>query len=169
MTTGETVQDLIYEWLFAHYPDGPRWIDPDFDAYRNVPIEIGMISAFDAIESNMSNGGWAQVLWNCYGCWREMISIAKQGYALIEATDQVLALDELQRICELNAGDCAAAMSVEDGTTRNFGEFTARSYGVTGLDWQARFYDQSGIYEKRLAWLANNEHAVRRAVGFKAS
>ena len=98
-----------------------------------------------------------------------MISIAKQGYALIEATDQVLALDELQRICELNAGDCAAAMSVEDGTTRNFGEFTARSYGVTGLDWQARFYDRSGIYEKRLAWLANNEHAVRRAVGFKAS
>ena len=59
-----------------------------------------MISAFGEIEYNLSNGGWAQLLWNCFGCWRDIINIARDGYLLIGAPEQSAALTTLWTLCE---------------------------------------------------------------------
>lgn len=162
---GEELQGQIYSWLEQHYPEGPRWMDPEFDALGETAIEIKMISAFDAIEANLANGGWAQVLWNCFGSWRKLIGIAEEGYALIGAQEQVVALGQLRDLCERNADECAQAMALEDGSMERFAEFTSRSYGETGNNWERLFFDDSGLYELRLAWLENNQERVLRALG----
>jgi hypothetical protein len=165
----EHIQDLVYNWLTEHYPDGANWMDPDFDAFADVPIEIKMISAFDALEYNIANGGWSQVLWNCYGCWRELIAIAREGYVTIGAPERASALADLQALCEEHESACEAALLAEDGSMNSFAEFTRRSYGAKGNDWQRLFWSDSGIYEQRLAWLEQNEHRVRRAVDYRAA
>ena len=164
---GEKVQDLIYNWLNRHYPEGPGWQDPDFDCYGDAPIEIKMISAFDAVEYNIGNGGWSQVLWNCFGCWRKLLEIAAEGYTLIGAPERADALRELYVLCERDEKECEKVIYTDTPSedTEDFAEFTRRSYGVTGNDWQRLFWFDSGIYEKRLEWLAQNEARIRRAIG----
>lgn len=163
--TGEQIQDMIYDWLNEHYPEGPLWIEPEFDAYENVPIEIKMVSAFDALEYNISNGGWSQVLWNCYGTWRKLIDIAREGYTLIDAQEQTQALDALYALCERDEKECETGLATEDGSMESFTEFTSRSCVVDGDDWEELFWSDSGVYEKRLAWLQANESRVRKALG----
>src|SRR5258706_14941159 len=102
---GERVQALIYDCLNKPYP-AANWQDPDFDCYGGAPLEVTMISAFDAIEYNIANGGWSQVLWNCLGRWRELLDIAAEGYALIGASEQVDALRELHALCARDEKEC---------------------------------------------------------------
>ncbi len=166
---GDQIQDLIYDWLGKFYPDGPGWHDPGFDCFGNTPIEIKMISAFDAIEYNIGNGGWAQLLWNCFGQWRRLIEIAKEGYQLIGALEQSAALDKLYALCERDERECEEAILQESNRDdeSEFGDFTSRSYGrLDGeTEWEALFFDDSGVYEKRLAWLVANEGRIRNLVG----
>jgi hypothetical protein len=61
MSDGERIQQLIYDWLERHYPDGPTWYGRP--ATETPVLEIKMIPAFGEIEYNLSNGGWAQYLW----------------------------------------------------------------------------------------------------------
>ena len=78
MSDGERVERLIYDWLERNYPDGPTWYDRAKDGFTPA-LEIRMISAFGAVEYNISNGGWAQFLCNCFPHWREIIADAKEG------------------------------------------------------------------------------------------
>jgi hypothetical protein len=170
MSDGERVQKMIYEWLGRNYPDGPSWYDRP--ANRTAPaLEIRMIAAFDDIEYNLSNGGWAQFLWNCFAYWRQIIDVGKEGYRLIGAPEQSAALETLRALCERDERECGETIerSVrdDDGTVDGppyFAEFTARSYSAPRNDWEPLFYDK-GIYEKRLAWLAVHEGRVRKAIG----
>jgi hypothetical protein len=95
MSEGERVQQLIYDWLERNYPDGPTW----FGRSATEALEIKMIPAFDRIEYNLSNGGWAQFLWNCFGYWRDVINAARDGYLLIGAPEQSAALTTLWTLC----------------------------------------------------------------------
>jgi hypothetical protein len=167
---GKEVQSLIYDWLRLVHPDGPLWGDADFDCFGNTPIEIKMIPAFDAVEFNIENGGWAQLLWNCFANWRQLVQIAKQGYQMIGAAPQSTALDKLYALCTHDEQECEqaraqASQASDDEASRVFAEFTRRSYGKRGFDWEALFFADSGIHEKRLEWLAANEARVRKAVG----
>jgi hypothetical protein len=84
MSDGERVETMISDWLERNYPNGPTWYDP---AEQQIsPIEIKMIPACVAVEYNISNGGWAQFLWNCFPHWRAIIAEAKEGYLLIGAS-----------------------------------------------------------------------------------
>jgi hypothetical protein len=130
-----------------------------------------MIPAFDAIEYNIGNGGWSQVLWNCFANWRRLIEIAKEGYVLIGAGRQASALDDLHALCIRDEQECLrarnhAANISDDEASRCFVEFTRRSYGKNrGYDWEELFFSDSGLYERRLEWLAANEARVRKALG----
>jgi hypothetical protein len=162
--SGKEIQRQIYDWLLERYPEGPDWMDPNFDACSNVPIEIKMISAFDELEYNISNGGWAQFLWNCNGCWRQLIDIAHEGYLLIGALEQASALHELRVLCERDATEAEAELASEDGSLEHASNFTRRSY-AKGPDWERLFWSDSGVYERRLAWLEQNEFRVRQIIG----
>lgn len=128
-----------------------------------------MIPAFGAVEYNISNGGWAQFLWNCFPYWRAIIADAKEGYLLIGAPEQSAALDILYGLCERDEKECAEtiAKSMKDRLDRwgsYFSGFTSRSYLATGNEWEELFWDDA-LYEKRLAWLAANEARVQAALG----
>jgi hypothetical protein len=104
MSDGERVQQLIYDWLERNYPDEPTWFDRS--ATEAPALEIKMIPAFGKIEYNLSNGGWAQFLWNCFGCWRDIINIAREGYLLIGAPEQSVALTTLWTLCKHDEREC---------------------------------------------------------------
>ena len=159
MSDGERVEQLIYDWLERNYPDGPTWYGRP--ASDQPPIEIKMISAFGAIEYNLSNGGWAQFLWNCFDEWRDIIDIAREGYLLIGAPEQSAALDKLRTLCERDERECREAQEQPEWL---FGKFTSRSYSAPANDWEKLFYGY-GIYAKRPAWLAANEARVRKVLG----
>jgi hypothetical protein len=167
MSDGERVERLICDWLDRNYPEGPTWYGRP--AAKAPPLEIKMIPAFGAIEYNISNGGWAQFLWNCFPDWREIINVAKDGYLLIGAPEQSAALTVLWTLCERDERECdemhKRAMEewkkTPDGWSAIFGEFTSRSYSAPTNDWEPLFYD---VYEKRLTWLAANEARVRQAL-----
>jgi len=172
MSDGERVERMISNWLERNYPDGPAWYDR---RKQQIPpaIEIRMIPAFVAVEYNISNGGWAQFLWNCFPHWRITIADARQGYLLTGAPEQAAALDILHGLCERDERECHemhkranAAYKKEgpDAWSAIFGKFTSRSYAAAGNDWEELFWDDS-LYEKRSAWLAANEARVRAALG----
>ena len=121
------IEEMIYEWLKANYPDGPIWFDEEVPAERLPPLEARMLYAFNVIEYNISNGGWSQFLWNCLSNWRALLDTAQQGYALIGAVDQARALDTMRALCEQNEQECLAALEREDGSMDTFAEFTKRS------------------------------------------
>jgi hypothetical protein len=166
---GKRVERLIIDWLGGNYPNGPTWYDRPATDWP--PIEIVMIPAFDDIEYNLGNGGWAQYLWNCFGYWRQIIDVAKQGYLLIGAPEQSAALETLRTLCERDERECAEVLERSereyDGSEEGppyFAEFTKRSYSAQRNDWEPLFYGDE-IYAKRLAWLAANEARIRKAVG----
>ena len=163
--TGEQLQGLIFSWLAERYPSGPDWQNPHFDAYANLPIEIKMIPAFDEIEYNIANGGWAQLLWNCHGCWRQLLDIAREGYKLIGASAQAAAIDELYTLCERDDAECRAAILADESSLENFAEFTGRNDVANDPVWERLFWAESGISKKRFEWLEKNEARVRKAVG----
>ena len=171
MSDGKRIQQLIYDWLDRNYPDGPTWYGRS--ATESPSLEIKMIPAFDRIEYNLSNGGWAQFLWNCFGYWRDVINIARDGYLLIGAPEQSVALTTLWTLCERDERECGEmhdramaewAKKGPDAWSSIFAKFTSRSYSAPSNDWEPLFYGDD-VYEKRLAWLAANEARVRKAIG----
>jgi hypothetical protein len=156
------VEEMIYEWLNAHYPDGPVWFDGDVPAGGLPPLELRMLYAFNVIEYNISNGGWSQFLWNCFSNWRALLDTAQQGYYLIGAVEQARALDTMRALCEQDEQECLGALQREDGSMDMFAEFTRRSYGNVDNDWESLFWGD--IYEKRQAWLAANEGRIRSLI-----
>ncbi len=170
MSDGKRIQQLIYDWLDRKYPDGPTWYDRS--ATESPALEIKMIPAFDSVEYNLCNGGWAQFLWNCFGYWREIINIARDGYLLIGAPEQSAALTTLWTLCERDEHECSETQKRAEaefdeerhGSPPFFAEFTARSYSAPPNDWEPLFHDRD-VYDKRLAWLAANEARVRKAIG----
>jgi len=164
---------MIAEWGERNFPRGPTWYGRrEKDALP--ALEIRMIPAFSAIEYNISNGGWAQFLWNCFPDWRTIIADAKQGYLLIGAAEQGAALDNLYALCERDEKECAemhrranAAFQKKgsDAWSAIFGEFTSRDRSAAASDWEDLFWDKA-LYEKRRKWLAANEARVRAAYGF---
>lgn len=170
MSDGERVQRLIYDWLGRNYPDGPTWYLRD--AVASPPLEIKMIPAFEDIEYNLGNGGWAQFLWNCFDHWREIIDVAREGYLLIGAVQQSAALSTLRALCERDERECGELLERSEtefdeecyGSPPFFAEFTSRSYSAPRNDWEPLFYGDD-VYERRLAWLAANEARVRKVMG----
>lgn len=132
-------------------------MDPEFDAFVGMPMEIRMYAAFDALERNIGNGGWSQVLWNCHGSWRKLIAIAREGYLTIGAMEQATALDRLQTLCERDEAECRSALLAKDRSGLSFSQFTSRSYGAKGEDWERLFCPGSNLDKQRLDWLEANE------------
>ncbi len=171
MSGGEPIERMIGDWLELNYPNGPTWYGRP--ATEGPPLEIKMIPAFVDIEYNISNGGWAQFLWNCFPHWREIINIAREGYLLIGTSEQSAALSELWTLCERDERECGdmrerANAEFEangpDGWSDIFGKFTSRGYSAPAPDWERLFWD-GALYEKRSAWLAANEARLRAAMG----
>jgi len=162
LTDGERVEKLIFDWLNRAVNDASAETISPPAAIRAAPLEIKMIAAFERIEYNLTNGGWAQFLWNCSPDWRWHVETAREGYALIGANEESMALHRLRILCADHEAECAALQlrAEEEDDFRYFGEFTAKK----SPDWEKLFYTFSGIVEKRLAWLAANEFRVRQAL-----
>lgn len=160
---GSKVEEMIYEWLNAKYPDGPIWFDEELPADQLPPLETRMLYAFNVLEYNISNGGWSQFLWNCLPNWRALLDTAQAGYALIGATEQAQALNTMRALCERDEHECLSAVEQEDDSMDTFADFTKRSYVSDANDWESLFWGD--IHEIRERWLEANEGRIRSLIG----
>lgn len=163
---GEHLENQIREFLASRFPNDSGWQDEQFHCFAGVPLELRMIPAFDALEYNIGNGGWSQVLWNCFGTWRELVRIGTEGYALTGATENVAAMGTLRSLLEANEVECREFMhlaDVEDDFSY-FAKFTARSYGTPVQEWERCFYFDSDLEERRYTWLHANSARIQRLI-----
>lgn len=162
--SGEDLLDQIYDWLSRKHPDGPAWHKVGFHCFRDCAPIVRAVLAMDAVEGEVSNGAWGQLLWNTYPNWREVLALAKAGYDSMHASEQSSAIDSLSaRFSEYEAM-CAEAMArvEQTGFDREFGEFTSIGYADVGFRPQFAFLEES-LQDKRLHWLAQHHAAVQRA------
>jgi hypothetical protein len=157
------IEEMVYAWLLATYPAGPTWFDEETAPADAPPLEVRMFYAFNAVEYNISNGGWSQFLWNCLDQWRAILDTAQAGYSLIGADAQAEAVNTLRALCECDETECVAAMETEDGSMNSFAEYTKRSYVSDENAWEELFWGD--IYEQRNAWVERNESRFRAIVG----
>jgi hypothetical protein len=162
MTT-EKLQQSIAAWASAKFGPSTQWfiaVEPKVDI---PPLEVRMLYAFDNLEYNISNGGWPQFLWNNIATWRALIETSEAGYELIGANEEVSVLATLRGLCETNEAPCIAALAAQGDILVRYANFAGLVYVAEECDWQSLFW--SGIYEKRLAWLENNEPTIRAIIG----
>ena len=156
------MEDLIYDYLKLKYPEGPKWRDPSFKCFDEEPIELRMIVALNAFEYHVGNGGWSQLLWNCFATWRVIVDVAEEGYRITESHPQAEAIPRLRHLLE--------------NKEEEFGRLIQKAKGVDDLSWVKDVPDQShdepdidwrstfgcdSIYERRDAWLEKNEERIR--------
>ena len=162
--SGEELLDQIYDWLSRRYPDGPEWDKAGFHCFRDCDPMIRAVLAMDAVEGEVSNGAWGQLLWNTFPNWREVLTLAKAGYDSMLAPEQSSAIDSLSTKFSEYEAKCAEAMARAEhtGFGQEFGEFTSIGYADVGFRPQFAFLDGS-LQEKRCLWLAQDPAAVHRA------
>ena len=122
----EHLEKQIWKWFDANYPLRSMigsWQDAEFHCYRDAPLVLRMFPVFETLEYNISNGGWRQVLWNCFGCWRTLLDVAQEGYVLIKADIFAEAVDDLRVLCMQEENECEHLLSQEEW---HFGEYTGR-------------------------------------------
>ena len=162
---GEKTEKQVVNWLDAHYPDWRAdWMTPGSRSVTALPFEIKIVSAFRVLEHNMINGGRAQFLWNCFGNWRHLIEIAREGYGLFDGTsEQLNALDLLTAYCERDEKRCEIAIQNEDGSLESFNAFIKNSLSnLSDNDdkWEMLLWSGGDAYWKRLKWLALNRSRI---------
>lgn len=164
--TGEEIEETVIDWLAERYPEGPDWQNPKFHCLETEPLLLKMIPAFQAIEYNLGNGGWSQLLWNCFGTWRRLLEIAAEGYELIGAKEQQDALKPLHEVLSRDEAECARylQMAADEEGSETFAEYTSRSFAKPGYEWQSVFYYDSGIIELRHAWLEAHAAEIQALV-----
>src|SRR6266704_6749178 len=162
--TGTEVERRIRDWLNRYFPSGPEWFDPEFNCLAGAPLEVRMISVFDALEYNVSNGGWSQVLWNCFGRWRDVLNISEQGYLLMGEPGAARAVCTMRPLLEANEPKCIEFLHraiLERGSDKGtaFADFTMRSYAGGEFEGEPLLQD-SQLYERRMAWLEKHQQHV---------
>lgn len=162
--TGEELLEHIYNWLSRKHPDGPEWERPDFHCFRDCDPIVRWIVAMDAVESEIANGAWGQLLWNTFPNWREVLTLAKSGYNAMGAIEQAQAIDQLAAKLSEYEAQCASAMALVDG--RNFGEhfgkFTSIGYSDVEFKPQRALMDES-LHARRCHWLFEQSKTIQRA------
>lgn len=160
-----SLQEQIYAWLASHYPEGPQWNVDGFHCFKDCHPIVRSLVAMDAVEGEISNGAWGQLLWNTFPNWRAVIDLAKEGYISMGSTRQVDAIPILvAKLSEYERG-CRAAMqrAASGNFEKEFGGFTSIGYSDSKFDAQMAFLDPS-LESMRAEWLERNREAVRAAV-----
>ena len=162
--TGAEVERKIRDWLNRHFPGGPEWFSPTFSCLAGAPLEVRMISAFDALEYNIYNGGWAQVQWNCFGRWRNVLDIAESGYSLTGESAALCGVQAMRPLLEANEGDCIAFIrrAIDEGESANgtaFSDFTMRSFAGETFEGEDALQDPE-LHERRLLWLEAHQNRI---------
>ena len=75
-----------------------------------------------AIESQIANGGLAQLLWNSFPNWRELIDDGIRAYEWLELPEHAEALREFRQILEKAEATCRPYIK-RAMATQNFDEF----------------------------------------------
>ena len=163
--TSTALQEQIYDWLAAHYPAGPEWTEEGFHCFRECHPIVRALMAMDALEGEISNGAWGQLLWNTFPNWRVVLELARDGYASMPAPEQLNAIPLLHaKLAEYEKG-CRAAMqrAVAGNFEKEFAGFTSIGYSDSKFKPQIAFLDPN-LGAARNQWLERNRAEVLKAL-----
>lgn len=148
--------DAVYRWMAKRDPEGPRWTDPSFSGYRDLPQELRFLLSSDKLEFEVQNGGLPQFLWNTFYHWRWILDDCEAGYEMIGARTQCLAIAEFRKLCEGHEKECRIWI-FECVSTKDFQKFNAwmASAGDTlRSEKETLFYSDSGLQTLKEKWYA---------------
>jgi hypothetical protein len=163
--TSDSLQDRIYGWLAVHHPDGPEWNKEGFHCFKECHPIIRSIVSMDALEGEISNGAWGQLLWNTFPNWRVVLEQAEAGYSGMPAPEQLQAIPLLHaKLSEYEKG-CGAAMrrAASGSFEKEFGGFTSIGYSDSKFKPQLTFMDPN-LSALREQWLERNRAEILRVI-----
>lgn len=161
-----SLQDQVYDWLARHYPEGPEWDKDGFHCFQDCAQIVRRLLAMDAVEGEISNGAWGQLLWNTFPNWRVVLDLARDGYESMGADGQVDAIPHLHaKLSEYESACDDARRRAEQGNfAQEFGAFTSIGYSDTSFKPQFAFLDEQ-LGALREAWLSRHRQEVLNAIG----
>lgn len=161
----DSLQDLIYEWLSRRHPDGPEWHLAKFHCFNDCHPLIRSLVAMDAVEGEIANGAWGQLLWNTFPNWRTVLELAGVGYASMGAKLQQEAIPKLHEKLAAHEQACREAMQrAETGSfDAEFGTFTSIGYSDVSFKAQMSFLDEN-LTTSRSMWLERNRDEILKAI-----
>jgi hypothetical protein len=137
----DSLQEQTYGWLASRYPDGPQWNLEGFHCFKECHPLIRSLLAMDAVEGEISNGAWGQLLWNTFPI---PILFAK--------------LSEYEKGCR-----AAMQRAASGNFEKEFGGFTSIGYSDSKFEAQLAFVDPS-LQALRTPWLEQNREAILTAI-----
>lgn len=160
-----SLQEQIYDWLGANYPEGPQWHVSGFHCFKDCDPIIRQVVAMDAVEGEIANGAWGQLLWNTFPNWRTVLTLASEGYLSMEAKKQYDSIAQLKEKFSEHEMTChEAILRASSGNfNEEFGAFTSIGYSDTSFQAQMTFLDEN-LPSSRGAWLERNRNAVISAI-----
>jgi hypothetical protein len=160
---GQRIQNSIYAWFDRRYPDVRAWFGPASAEYAPASIEVRAVIALDAIEYNISNGGWSQLLWNCLPAWRLILDDGQHAYSQMGAMEQAAELRRIHDLCLRDEAQCGRLTAIHDPEMENFARFTSRS--AAGECREHLYYDSSyKLYALRLLWMSRERTRIAAAL-----
>lgn len=114
--------DVIYDALRKRGALEGCWKDPDFHCFSQYPLVVRIAPVVTAIESQASNGGFPQLLWNTFAHWWELIEDGIAAYGTLGLDQQSGALRQVRTTLEKLEPVCLVRIQ-EYAITRDFGQF----------------------------------------------
>lgn len=150
-------EQTIIEQLFRGYGE-TRLLDRDFHGYRAAPLPLRMFFSMRVLESEIANGGLAQLLWNTFYHWRGILEDCAYAYRAIGAQAQVTAMSEIQGILELHEPECRAHIERAVGTRdlALFQEWYHSAERKMNLPAESLFYPSDALDALKETWIAAN-------------
>jgi len=149
-------EQSIIDGLFRDY-GSPRFRDVDYHGYDAVPRNIRMFLSMRVLESEITNGGLAQFLWNVFFHWRVIAEDCAFAYAAIGAKPQAEAMPEIIRILATQEANCGeyVARCIASKDFSEFQAWCAVGESVMDLALEPLFYDSDALDTLRQGWISS--------------
>lgn len=118
----DKLEQRIFDWFERRYPDAGEWTNPRFHCYQDAPAALRAVIMTQRVESDLTNSGLPQLLWNCFHHWRVVLRDAAEGYGRFGATEAVAAIAEFQALFERFEPVCRPLVEA-CGRTQDFSLF----------------------------------------------
>lgn len=159
MANTHSIEAKVYEWFQNRFPEGPQWTSPDFKCFIDAPLELRILIMMDTVEGEIATGGLPQLLWNVFFHWRRVLEDCETGYEMTGAIPQRNAVREYRALFEHHEDECRSYIErcIQEDRFEYFNEWCSYGREVMESPTERLFHTDSGVYEQRLRWLADNE------------
>lgn len=163
-TEAEAVFDVQTRIFRVH--GVPDFRKRDFNCYANLSLPWRMPIMTNLLEGEITNGGLAQFLWNCFFHFRAVLADAKASYELVGAHDRATVVARCETVCMTCEESCRPFVeaATRDKTTDNFLAWYTDAEERMAVDGEDLLNVESGIVEIKGRWIMKHLDLYRELI-----